>query len=77
MKHTLSSGRRAAVQALRFAAHLHGASLLTVGTKDKTSQTNLRSSLTSHLFRASPPSARKKDASHDKPVTVSAGRDTL
>jgi len=66
---------------LRFVAHAHGASLLTVGTKDKVSQGNLRSTLTGLLLPSSSGTssskAARKEMSYDKPLVVTPGSDTF
>jgi dynein light intermediate chain 2 len=66
---------------LRFVAHAHGASLLTVGTKDKASQGNLRSTLTGLLLPSSSGSssskAARKEMSYDKPLVVTPGSDSF
>lgn len=62
-------------QALRFIAHSNGATLLTVGARDKASQNNLRMQLTQLLFRTS--SSKKVElTNHDKPMVVPAGSDS-
>mmetsp|Transcript_35365 Transcript_35365/g.94789 ORF Transcript_35365/g.94789 Transcript_35365/m.94789 type:complete len:203 (-) Transcript_35365:183-791(-) len=63
-------------QALRFVAHSNGATLLTVGARDKASQNNLRMQLTQLLFRTS--SSKKVElTNHDKPMAVPAGVDSF
>jgi len=52
-----SSEKKLVCQFLRFAAHAHGATLLTLGAKDKASTANLRQTLTHHLFASSSASA--------------------
>ena len=69
--------KKAVFQMLRFVAHLHGATLLTVGAKDKTSQNNLRTHLTSLLFGGSGGKASRKEVALEKPMAIPAGSDSF
>jgi dynein light intermediate chain 2 len=69
--------KKTTFQMLRFVAHHHGAALLTVGAKDKMSQNNLRTQLTSLLFSSSSGKSSKKEVGPEKPIVVPAGSDSF
>jgi hypothetical protein len=72
--------RRAISQALRFMCHQAGASFITCSSKDKNSQSNYRSLMTSHLFASSSSSSSgktKREVNADKPMIVPIGSDTF
>ena len=65
-------------QALRFIAHLNGATLLTVAVREKGAINSLRMQLTQLLFNTQANSNKKVDTSnYEKPLTIPAGSDSF
>ncbi|KAG5178293.1 D2LIC, cytoplasmic dynein 2 light intermediate chain [Tribonema minus] len=70
-----SARRRLVGQALRFLAHVNGATLLCCSAKDKALKDAFRALLNRHLFAA--PAKRLSETAPEKPLAVSAGADTF
>ncbi|KAJ3054405.1 Cytoplasmic dynein 2 light intermediate chain 1 [Rhizophlyctis rosea] len=70
-----SEKRKVICKALRYAAHIHGASLVFTSQKDENLVAKTRQILSHHAFRTSPPKSIQID--HSKPVLVLAGQDSL
>jgi len=70
-----SQVRKAVLQALRFFAHIHGATLLCSSSTDKTLLRKFTAVLSSHVFGAKPVKALEMD--YNKPLMIPAGMDTL
>ncbi|CAN0296620.1 unnamed protein product [Pylaiella littoralis] len=74
-KNNESVRKRTLSQALRFVAHINGASLLFCSAKDKKLKDVFRLALNTHLFRAN--SRKAIETNPEKPLSVPAGSDTL
>eukprot|EP00903_Cladosiphon_okamuranus_P019562 g17992.t1 len=74
-KNNESVRKRTLAQALRFVAHINGASLLFCSSKEKKLKDLLRQTLNTHLFRAS--SRKFCDTNPERALVVPAGSDSL
>lgn len=70
-----STKRRVVGNALRFIAHINGASLLYCSSKDKVLKDALRATMNKHLFKAS--TKRSQEANPEKALFIVGGSDTF
>ncbi|CAM9469936.1 unnamed protein product [Ectocarpus sp. 12 AP-2014] len=74
-KNQESARKRILAQALRFVAHINGASLLFCSSREKKLKDILRLTLNTHLFRAG--SRKSRETNPERPLVVAAGCDSL
>ncbi|CAM9966207.1 unnamed protein product [Scytosiphon promiscuus] len=74
-KNNESARKRTLAQALRFVAHINGASLLFCSSKEKRLKEVFRQTLNSHLFRSN--SRKSTETNPERPLAVTAGSDSL
>jgi hypothetical protein len=67
--------RRTLMQMIRFISHFHGATMITASSADAVLKESFRASMNSICFRTA--SKAVYDASVDKPVQITAGRDSF
>ncbi|CAM9509353.1 unnamed protein product, partial [Hapterophycus canaliculatus] len=70
-----SARKRTLAQALRFVAHINGASLLFCSSKEKRLKEAFRLTLNTHLFRTN--SRKATETNPERPLVVTAGSDSL
>ncbi|KAJ3044367.1 Cytoplasmic dynein 2 light intermediate chain 1 [Rhizophlyctis rosea] len=70
-----SEKRKVISKALRYAAHIHGASLIFTSQKDENLVAKTRQLLSHHAFRTSAPKSGQPD--HTKPLLILAGQDSI
>jgi dynein light intermediate chain 2 len=69
--------RRALMRAIRFAAHMQGATLLAVSTKNEASLNNLRSTFSGSFLAKAQKKEVKLQVNHLQPIFVKPGDDSL
>lgn len=69
--------RKNLCRALRFFAHVNGASLVLCSIKDKVTLNTMRSILRQLLFGVSTKGGLSEQLDHSKPISIAAGKDSL